>query len=209
MPWPRRPGASVYRRRLSITGQQTFAGEVTPTAATDADGDAVLVTLQRNADHPTPRRTSPLSQSPSTGLRLVWSEWRAPAGARRPTHSVVLTQQLRPDPGRVVRLARLASTVTQGFTLVAATAGPDGAASVLWQGKPAGSPEADAAGVAVFTDGTLAGRTVLPGTAARLRYLGLPTLAATPGGALVGWSLTGPTSPRGDATVGVLTRPAG
>ncbi len=37
---------------LPITGQQTFAGEVTPTVATDADGDAVLVTLQRNADHP-------------------------------------------------------------------------------------------------------------------------------------------------------------
>ncbi len=74
----------------------------------------------------------------------------------------------------------------------------------LWQGKPAGSPEADAAGVAVFTDGTLTGRAVLPGTAARLRYLGLPSLAAAPGGAVVGWSLTSPTSLRGDATVGVV-----
>ncbi len=48
-----------------------------------------------------------MSQSPSTGLRLVWSEWRAPAGQRRPTHSVVLTQQLRArsQPGRPPRQA--------------------------------------------------------------------------------------------------------
>jgi hypothetical protein len=139
---------------------------------------------------------------------LVWSEWRAPAGQRRPTHAVVLTQQLRPDPGRVVRLARRAARLSQGFTLVSAVAGPDGVASVLWQGKPAGSPEADAAGVAVFTDGTITGRATLPGTAARVRYLGLPTLAAAPCSALVGWSLTSPTSPRGDATVGLVGPPS-
>ena len=59
--------------------------------------------------------------------------------------------------------------------------------------------------MAVFTDGTLTGRAILPGTAARVRYLGLPTLAATPGrrGRRVE-RFTSPTSLRGDATVGFV-----
>jgi hypothetical protein len=122
------------------------------------------------------------------GVRLAWEQWRAPAGARRPTHAQVRTQQVLPSPGPVVRLASQPETLTRGFFALWVVPAAGGAATVVWQGLEAGKRALDLVGAARVKDGAVTERTVLPGSARSYRAAETPSVAGSPRGSWLAWS---------------------
>jgi hypothetical protein len=143
-----------------------------------------------------------MAASTAGRVRVTWEEWRAPDHERRPTHSLVRTRQILPRRGSGVTLASQPVTVGQGYYSVWTALADDGTATVLWQGRPAGSPDLTPVGVArVFGDRVL-DREHLEGSEGKYAEASEPSLAAGDAGTWVAWT-HGPKGAR-ISSVGVL-----
>lgn len=129
-----------------------------------------------------------MAASGSGRVRLSWEEWRAPDHERRPTHALVRSRQVLPRRGATLTLASQPESVTQGYFATWTALAPDGTATVLWQGRPAGSRDQTPAVLARVRGAAVLGRVALPGSQGPYAEVSEPALAATAAGTWVAWT---------------------